>query len=385
MAVTGKALVQGAVNTANEQLLDRAVRHAVRLERLKTGEAREILRFLDRKVFPDAVEKLAAGLQKIKGRGMATVRTKQVRNLVASLQKLLNKGLGDARKISARRLEKIGITEAEWQKALIDEFVGPVGFNTTLPSVSFIRTVVNSQPFRGELLSDWFKKLSARAQTDVRANLRIGLVEGESIPELTRRIQGTTGFEMTRRNATAIVRTATNHVTTQAREAVYRANDDVVKAVEWVSTLDVRTTEICMSLDTKVYPIDEGPRPPAHMQCRSTTVPVLKSFKELGIDLKEPPPGARAARRYTEAGKALRGEVPAKTTYGQWLKRQPAPIQNEALGPTRARLFREGKVKVDRFVDDQQRPLTLEQLREREGLSAKDIAVNRGRAGSATR
>lgn len=373
MVVTGRELVQGAVNTANERLLDRAVRHAILTQRLQNGEARALLRFLDNEVFPDVVAKLQAGLRRIRGRGFATVRTKQLRDLVASLDTVLKKGLGEAHDATVARLKPIAISEAEWQTGQLAREMRPLGFDSVMPSPAFASKIITERPFRGALLREWFDGLNRSVQNDVERQLRIGLIEGESIPALSRRIQDVS-LDMTRRNATTIARTATNHVTTQAREAVYRANDDVVKSVEWVSTLDDRTTPICMGLDGRVFKIDEGPRPPAHMNCRSTTVPVLKSWKELGIDLKEAPPGTRAS---------MNGQVPAKLTYGKWLKRQPTAIQNEALGPTRARLFREGKVKIDRFANDRNQTLTLAQLRRREGLSVADVAVKRASAGGA--
>jgi len=371
MVVTGKHIVADAVKTANDELLERAILHAVRMQRLEANEARVIFRFLDREVLPDITARLASMMQRINGRGYASIRTRQVRDLVAALDKITAKGLGDARKFTITRLERIGLSEAEWQTKLLDELLSPVGIETTLPTVGFIREAINARPFQGKLLSEWFDDLSKSVQRDLERQLKIGLIEGESIPELTRRVQTAT-LDTARRNAATIARTATNHVTTQAREAVYRENEDVMKGVEWVSTLDARTTETCMALDTQVFPIDSGPRPPAHMNCRSTTVPVLKSWKELGIDLAEAPKGTRAA---------FGGEVPESMSYGSWLRKQSVSVQNEALGPTRARLFREGKVKIDRFVGNDRQPLTLEQIRRREGLSADDVKVNRTRKG----
>lgn len=43
---------------------------------------------------------------------------------------------------------------------------------------------------------------------------------------------------------------------------------------EWVSVLDDKTTEICTSRDGKRYPYGKGPLPPAHVNCRSSTMPV---------------------------------------------------------------------------------------------------------------
>ena len=41
----------------------------------------------------------------------------------------------------------------------------------------------------------------------------------------------------------------------------------------WVSVLDSHTTQICIDRDGNVYVYGEGPEPPAHIGCRSSTVP----------------------------------------------------------------------------------------------------------------
>lgn len=57
----------------------------------------------------------------------------------------------------------------------------------------------------------------------------------------------------------------------------------------------------------------------------------------------------------------LGGEV-KRETYAEWLAAQPAAVQDTALGATRGRLFREGKLAIDRFTDPVGRPYTLAQL-----------------------
>ncbi len=116
---------------------------------------------------------------------------------------------------------------------------------------------------------------------------------------------------------------------------------------------------MCAGLDGTTWPIEVGPRPPMHIRCRSTTVPVLKSWQEMGFDFKEVPEATRAS---------MNGQVATSITYPKWLKQQSRSIQDEVLGTTRARLWRSGKVKIDRFVDDRFRPLTLSQLATQEGI-----------------
>jgi hypothetical protein len=56
------------------------------------------------------------------------------------------------------------------------------------------------------------------------------------------------------------------------------------------------------------------------------------------------------------------GPVDSRTTYGGFLKRQSKEFQDDVLGPRRGGLFRSGKVKIDQFVDDMGRSLSLDEL-----------------------
>src|SRR3546814_15428096 len=94
-----------------------------------------------------------------------------------------------------------------------------------------------------------------------------------------------------------------------------------------------------MALDGRVFPLGEGPMPPRHIRCRSATTPVLKSARELGLDLPELPEATRAS---------LDGPVPATTTYNEWPKSQPVAAQTETHGATTGKLFRQGGSSVDR-------------------------------------
>jgi len=115
----------------------------------------------------------------------------------------------------------------------------------------------------------------------------------------------------------------------------------------------------CMGLDGKTWALnDNHVRPPLHVACRCTIIPVLKPWNELGLPMKDIPEGMRPS---------LSGDVPASTTYEAWLKTQPAEVVDEALGPARGAMFRAGTVSVGDFTNRQGRTLTLAQLRRTEG------------------
>lgn len=147
------------------------------------------------------------------------------------------------------------------------------------------------------------------------------------------------------------------------KESTWKGNDNLVKGYRWISTLDGNTTATPIAGPARVQ---GRAMPPAHAHCRSTVVPVVATFRELGIDIPEPPKTSRAS---------IRGQVPAEQSYYDWLKRQPAEFQDEALGITRAQLLRKGGLSAEEFarlpLGKNFEPLTLAQMRERAPLVFK--------------
>lgn len=102
--------------------------------------------------------------------------------------------------------------------------------------------------------------------------------------------------------------------------------------------------------------------PPAHPNCRSTVVPVFKTFRELGINVDDIPAGDRPS-----VGADGVAQVSANLSYLEWLKTQPPGFVEEALGPTRAAVFLKGGLSADEFAKLQLgrnfQPLTVEEMR----------------------
>jgi SPP1 gp7 family putative phage head morphogenesis protein len=232
-----------------------------------------------------------------------------------------------------------------------------------------------AKPFNGRLMSEWFAGWSAGTLSAVKQQVTIGFVNGEAPKQVAARILGNASTKaligrsahssgarsvlMTaQRNAQTIARTAISHYSSVAHDEVWKQNEDILDGVMWRSTLDTRTSEICMALDGTVYPIDEGERPPAHPNCRSTMVPVTKSWKDLGLKGKEIPASTRAS---------MDGQVPANMTYSDWLRDQSRTQVENILGPERAGMFLDDGVPLGSFVTDSGYKLTLDELH-RKGL-----------------
>lgn len=359
----------GVPATVNEAILDDSIRRAITLERLKAGESLRVRRFLDDKVLPDVLAQLLR-LDRIGVR--QSTRRKRLHELFAAIKKLLNEQFSLLRSETRTRIEAIGVHESKWLVGSIARSF-PFQIDLVTPNVSLIKAGLQTTGARGKTLgrsyTQWWDSINMASRKKIMQEVNIGLTNGESVERIVRRVRGTRAnrfndgaWRTTGRHAEAVVRTNINHIASVARNEVAKANTDVIKAERWVSTLDSRTSLICANLDGRKLKVGEGIRPPAHVRCRSSVIPITKSFRELGLNIDEPPPSNRASRNYPSAAKAVRGEVPGAITYSRWLKNQPVEIQNEVLGKRKAQLFRSGKVSVGQFTDKSMRPLTLEEL-----------------------
>ncbi len=353
---------------ANDILFDSAVRHQVFIERLKTHEANEMLKFFNRGIAND----IAADIVK----SNPTLRAeKRFRSLKQKLTAEIRGAFGEITNRHASSSQEIAIMEAEFQAKILNKVARPIGLEFILPSRTQLKAIVNTEFVRGRFVKDWFKGIGDDLAATVVSEIQIGLVEGDSIAQIVRRIKGTraAGFtdgilNKSRHELNTIVRTSVNNVSTQAKELTYEANEDAIKGVQYNATLDGRTTQICGNLDGQVFPIMEGPRPPQHFNCRSTTSPIIKPLNEIpGLEnIGDLPASTRAS---------FNGQVPATTTYPTFLNKQTTAFQNEALGPGKAKIFRklvregqspEGALR--KLTSTNNRPLTVEAIRKKEGL-----------------
>lgn len=262
-------------------------------------------------------------------------------------------------------IAQLSEAEAEFSSAMLaDEF----DLETKMPSPTVIAAAVQSRPFNNRILRDYLKDFPKEQATLVRNAVSTGFFEGKTTPDIVRDIVGTRGanykdgiLNVSRNSANRMVRTALSHVSTVAREKTYEQFSDVLRYYEWVSTLDSRTSPVCRARDGNVYEIGKGPLPPAHYNCRSTTAPLLDDEVEVAkgkngakILTKLPQGGTRASED---------GQVSADLTYQDWLKKQSKKFQDDVLGPTRAKLFRDGQLELSQFINDRGQQLTLDELK----------------------
>ncbi len=217
-------------------------------------------------------------------------------------------------------------------------------------------------------MKDWFRKQGADTSFRVQRQIQLGMANAETIGQMVERVRGRPAangrmiggvLNGTAREAEAIVRTAVNHMSNAAAELTFEQNTDILSGVEWVAALDGRTCLQCAPLDGRTWKLDDTsrPRPPLHMGDRCILAPV-PDWSLLGLE--PPPSGTRATKIDPKTGKP--GQVSSDVHYEEWLKAQSEALQNEILGPGRAKLFREGKVTLRELVRTDGRRVPLSEF-----------------------
>jgi hypothetical protein len=292
--------------------------------------------------------------------------------MLASLRQLNAQAYTQVSKELDGELKALVSYEGDFQKQLFERTI-PVAVSIASVDAEQVYTAAMSRPFSGKLLKEWMQGLETDKAIRVRDAARMGYVENQTISEIVKRVRGTKALnykdgvlEITKNHAETIVRTSISHMASFTRERFFDANDGVIKALMWSSTLDGRTTDICIARDGKQYtPVTHKPighslpwlggAGKAHFNCRSASVAVTKSWRELGFDIDELPASTRAS---------MDGQVPDDITYSDWLKKKPASFQDEVLGKAKGKAFRNG-LPVERFTNNIGRSYTLDELKER--------------------
>ncbi|MDD1016903.1 hypothetical protein [Pseudomonas rubra] len=356
------------MKTANERLLNELIGHEVDLSRLSNGQVRAIIKILNSK---DA-ELRAALIEAIDNLG-ADLSAPAVDRALADVLRLNQATLVEIRQALDQATDSLISYELAFQQGALRAVLPAVvqdAFPVAAPVFSQVRAIAQARQFQGRLLREWVAGIEANRAAAVRDAVRAGVVEGRTTADIVRTVMGTRAqnyadgiLQKPRREVEAVVRSAISHTAETASDAAYEANRDIISHVEWLSTLDTRTSSDCRIRDRLPYTLGTykpiGHKIPwlagpgrIHFCCRSTKLPILKSAAKLGF--------SDSATRAS-----MDGQVPQSTTYADWLRRQPAARQDEILGPTRGQLMREGGLKLEAFYNDKGKLLTLEELHER--------------------
>lgn len=376
--------------TANEAWMDALIRHQVGLMRLApgiTGQVNELL---------NASE--ADMVRAIRARYAKGMDARRLENLLTTVRAARSTAWKDVDQLWADAMEDVAQAEPAFLDSALNA-VSPAVLNTTLPTANRMSAIAKATPFQGSVMSDWAQKVQDGDLSRIEQAIKVGMTQGDSVDGIVKRVVGTVQMkgtdgvtQITRNNADSLTRTAVNAIANQAKQEYYAENSDILDTEVFLATLDARTTLVCASNDNKQFPLGVGPIPPLHWRCRSLRLAIIngevignrpmRNFtqKQLLREYAEQngfkAPGKRdglpqghktsfdtfARKRMRE----LTGTVPARTSYNEWLKGQHPSFQDDVLGKTRADMFRNGDLTLDKFVNANGDKLTLKQLQIRD-------------------
>ncbi|ENP2748029.1 minor capsid protein [Salmonella enterica] len=242
-------------------LIESFISHQVLLQRNASHEVNELAPFIQQ--MRDEVRK------KVLQFGDDNRTRQNLEKLLRDLEDILDGITTDWQDKLTDDLRALAGYEANWTTKTLNanvdaEFVTP-SLEQVWSAAKWNPLALNDKP------ADLFGMMAGWGDTEINrlvTGVKMGFVQGKTTRQIVKEVVGTGGLvDISQRNAATVVRTALNHVSTQAREATYKKNSDIVEKYEWVSTLDSRTSTICRSRDGQKYEIGKGPLPPAHPNC----------------------------------------------------------------------------------------------------------------------
>lgn len=211
-------------------------------------------------------------------------------------------------------------------------------------------------PLGGKTLQGWVDSaFESGVQGQIVDAVQSGLFLGEGYPKLIDRVLQE-GIGITEREATTLVRTYVQGASVAAQEAVYEANSDIVREVEWSAILEPGYAKTgrgtclrCSALDGTRYKQGDKNRPPMplHPRCRCMWRPVVDwagiGLPELEIRERVRPYTIRPDANIDAGGVRTILEVGQhKGDYAGWFESRGETFQRNVLGEGRYELYQQG-------------------------------------------
>ena len=268
--------------TDNEKARDKAILHALLMLQFGRSLSARIVTILNG---GDAalLDRLAAGLARIEERGLVLSPAAQgaVTGLLSDVAAANATTYASVGTALTDELRAFAGAEASFQSSAIKLIAGLN--SAAMPTAADLDAIVSSAAVvDGATVDSWVDGMAAGRLTRIAQAVKQGLSRGLSTDQIIKTIKGTkaAGFadgvlNKSRQSAQAVARTATTGVSNATSQATWQANPAII-SWQFQATLDERTTLECASLDGSIWPINSGPIPPIHINCRSIAAPVYE-------------------------------------------------------------------------------------------------------------
>ncbi len=385
---------------ANDDLRDDAVKTALAAFRVSSATNRQAVEIL-----ADLEEKLA-GMTAASAPLTETSR-RRLEDLLGRVRNTIRKSVSKVAGAAANDAADLGDIVAT---RTIDAMNGAIG--AEIAGISITRrdllALHNSKVIQGQPLSNYWDAVSGETARNYEKAVRESILLGETNDQMVAKILGKRGtpsvVNTTKARAKALIRTSVMSVNNEVMKRTIAENVDLVKWIQHLSTLDGRTTFICIARDGLKYEItDDGivpvghdkaflGGPPYHPQCRSVIIPILPSFAELsgrkinGKKFDKAFDDSLKKSRFDAVQRAsiaantrasMDGQVPRSLTFEDFASQKGGLFLDDVLGPGRAELFTSGKISFVDLIDGKGGVRTIKELKKlgRAGAAAAAIAA----------
>jgi SPP1 gp7 family putative phage head morphogenesis protein len=235
--------------------------------------------------------------------------------------------------------------------------------------------------------SQQIASISLTQQRRIKDVVKKGMIENLAVNKIAKNVGNS--IDLPTAQLKTLSRTAITETSSNISNATYKLNEDVIDGYQYVATLDSRTSLICGRLDGKVFRLDDnrGVRPPQHFNCRSTTVPIVKSYEDIR-NTKSSRISKRRLQRISGSKRAsFNGQVPSKTNFEQFLATQDDDFKLAILGnKRRVEIFNTGKLKFTQFSTKDGQLVSVGRLEELlNGVKVKPVVRTPTRASTKTK
>jgi SPP1 gp7 family putative phage head morphogenesis protein len=316
---------------------DTAIRFQLDLFRLDASARAVILPILN-EMERELLGQLATGSLTEYG----TLRTKQ---LLSQVRETINTYYAQIQSELYATTQGVSEIAARAAQAALVNTSGGVVLGASLPTEAMLASIASNAIIQGAVQRDWWARQAGDTAWRFGTAVRQGMAAGETNAQIISRVRS--AIEISRANAATLVQTSVATVANNSRMETFKTNEDVIKRYRFITALDQVVCPICAAAADRTWKPgdDRMPNPPLHYNCRCLLVPEVFD-------------GVQGGTRASEDG-----QVPASTTFKEFLDRQSVEWQNETLGVGRAEMYRDGKITLKNLVDGSGRELTLAQLK----------------------
>ena len=334
--------------------------------------------------------------QKSFGRaGLDSGTNKRLKIIKAKIESLLNQAYSQGYDTISAQAAGLAENEANHAASLVRAMTGTavaqVGKRT-------VENIVNYGRFNGLTLAEMFNSMSVKDADKIYTTVAKNILSGSTPQSLKKSVQHV--FDVSNYTAKTVGLTCANGISNDARLATFAQNDDVVKGVEILNSLDGRTCPTCAQIGGLRFAVDAKDIPvlPVHPRCRCCYIPVtvLSDMSEVTRPAANADFMAEAKRAYEakypdkkwddlaesskkryyhqaihayeeRTGKPAFRQGPGAMTFAEYFESQDEQFKRDWLKPTRYRLYKKGMLSLNDMMNPAtDRFFTLSELKKRD-------------------